>query len=114
MENKKGLWFWEAMKALEEGKKVRNEGMAIGEYVHRQSSFRIFKSDVGKDDWEIVEEPELYWQWRRRGIPIQGGRIDQIKNIRLIVGTVDELEKHAGPWIKTKDGFEKHETWEQF
>lgn len=62
--------------------------------------------------WEAIirEEPELYWQWRAP-MDSGGGRIEpRLEKLPL----TSNFEKHAGPWIKTEDGFKKHDDWEQF
>jgi len=112
-----GLNFWEAMKALEEGKKVRAISWSKGQYIKLSSSKTLiteegydyfdayFFGDLVDCYWEIVEEPELYWQWRDNSGSISAFyRADQIEG----------QEKHAGPWIKTENGFKKADNWEQF
>jgi len=112
--------FWEAMKALEEGKRIKgldwnhdqyifinDQGMIImenGEDFFTEHDF----SNLTQVPFELLKkEPDLYWQWRCR----TEGKITRI--LREPSGIIGYGEKHAGPWIKTEDGFKKHETWEQ-
>jgi uncharacterized protein YfaT (DUF1175 family) len=103
--------FWEAMKALQEGKKVKPKHWTLksnDSYYDINSNlgnrFNIWSSDL-EVEWEILEDPALYWQWRDCSGSISAFyREDQIEG----------QEKHAGPWIKTANGFEKAENWEQF
>lgn len=111
------MQFWEAMKALEEGKKVRHCGWGLDRYADIDNTDLNLFYTIGNtssknnylDGWEIVEEPELYWQWRikRSGVINRAGLQKEVKGI-------DQLEKHAGPWIKTEDGFKKADNWEQY
>lgn len=63
--------FWEAMKALEEGKKVRRNDWPFGEYITLEnSSFfnenRKYYSLTRSDGWELYEEPKkpvTRWKW---------------------------------------------------
>lgn len=123
--------FWEAMKALEEdGKKVRKVGQNNYLYYNRDRSkgpYGVCTNDGGnayiyefdQDSWEIVEEPELYWQWRFSTGKILESLFTQDK---IKVGQDEAnikysrvfIEKHAGPWIKTENGFKKTDNWEQF
>lgn len=49
--------FWEAMKALEEGKKVRSKEWAQTQWVEKKDMADMFgRSSV--DEWELYEEPK--------------------------------------------------------
>jgi|GEM_PF-5418480 len=120
--------FWEAMRALEEGKavtrtpesyiykyvnnkvhpRIRLKRMILGTDVGEWMHDKVFTSlDTEADDWEIAEEPDLYWQWRTKsGIILHYGG--------FFTFSIHDSQKHAGPWIKTENGFKKHETWEQY
>lgn len=110
--------FWEAMRELEEGKRVTHLSFNDREYLYLdrdygfirdESDLRIDFEDVyAGDGWEIFKQPELYWQWRTPDL----GRI--LNGGDLSIMGIHDCEKHAGPWIKTEDGFKKADNWEQF
>jgi len=113
--------FWEAMKASHEGKKVRRKDKPLRIYISTDGGILRKLDDELIDlashsnaEWEIIEEPELYWQWRHQ--TAKSFKVDKHFRTKHQAQNcyVYTYEKHAGPWIKTENGFEKHETWEQF
>jgi hypothetical protein len=67
--------FWEAMKALEEGKKVRQPHWLSGTYIHIQDHYitqdsgntapTVFHIRAIMDGWELYEEPGHDWAWAK-------------------------------------------------
>ena len=115
--------FWEAMKALQEGKKVKyskwdygfiqlNEYGVIVDECKAHIEWAVILNI--SEEWEIVEEPEFYWQW----ICISDHALNEGRIVQYLKKEKDVINrsyvKFAGPWVKTEEGFKKHETWEQF
>jgi len=63
-----------------------------------------------ENKWEIMEEPELYWQWITRDGKVLVSLETELGNAYIAY----DICKFAGPWIKTEYGFVKHESWEQY
>lgn len=113
--------FWEAMKALQEGKKVKPahwdslEKDNIYSKENFKTRFNIWTSDL-HSEWEIVEKrEELYWQWRnKKDFKVRETLMSDYDLLHYADSYKGLYEKHAGPWIKTENGFKKHKTWEQF
>ena len=117
--------FHEAMKALEEGKKVRGPSWPKGEYIMSPSKPEgLIMDNFGNPAnancfhvsplWEIYEEPELYWQWASMDNCQISAFLETEEKFSGRNNQETTYYKFAGPWIKTEDGFRKHETWEQF
>lgn len=100
--------FWEAMKALEEGCKVKHEGHKPGKYFHIKNNdicdnenahISFGPAIISFKNWEIYEEPKVkkeVWQWRKK---LSGGKWCVLD----ILETKEEMthsgyEIHAGPF----------------
>lgn len=106
------LRFWEAMKALEEGKKIRRKHWDPNWYLVKSDNGQIRNSD-GKfstahrvcGNWELYEEsqePEkLYrWMFKAKGI---GGKWWITDVLHPIEDAKPNWVMFDGPWIE-KDG----------
>jgi len=111
--------FWEAMKVLEEGKKIRPVSWKKEHYLKKYKGTIVDQSGdfftelfhcMPSETFEIVEEPELYWQWITR----DGKIIPSLLTEKQQGPIAYDSYKFAGPWIKTEDGFKKAGNWEQF
>jgi len=67
--------FWQAMKALEEGKKIRGFDWDEGHFIvmlngvvfdndSNETRLEIRSEQFIEKDWELFEEVEELWQWR--------------------------------------------------
>lgn len=119
--------FWEAMKAAQEGKKVKHKlwpkGVFIqinsfGELVNQNGEFE----NLGEvnSDWYLVEEPELYWQWiNKHAGTIMSALMTESEAFNRFLDNLNDYQIFAGPWIKEHDDlgdpyFKKTDNWEQF
>lgn len=92
---------WEALKALEEGKKIRLSTWCKGSYtfergnmiVHNKS-FDFFMDAFLLDDWEIYEEPE-------EGLKPEGCPLCK-KCVELLSSSNEEYQTYLA-WIKCWD-----------
>lgn len=106
--------FSEAMKALEEGKSVRQKGWSKETYlfiisneiyIHHQEGCHRYKFSRPPidDDWEIYQEPEdteLY-EWRHQDIDEKWYKSSQLmtkKEAAITLRSFFKHEIHAGPF----------------
>jgi len=127
--------FWEAMKEMQDHKNIRCKNWDQGHYLSygrlsthpynvftfsEDSKFKFqqyFKHEDIDAEWEIYQEPELYYQWRvdsgalvGQGRLLTGEECAEVPKGKNLVAS----QKHAGPWVKTAYGFEKTKDWKQF
>lgn len=104
--------FSEAMKALEQGKKIRCVHWRKGVYYYFDSE-GVLRDQNGNDDglsidslnrtWELFEEPpkkKQVWQWRRKykNSPwlVSEGLMTEKEAAEYFMNVKHEI--HAGPW----------------
>lgn len=71
--------FWEAMKALEEGKRVRSKKWTLKSYIDKSSAYTIHLPLPKNYEWELYSEPvKTYKLWELIQALKEGKKIERI------------------------------------
>jgi len=99
--------FWEAMKALSEGEKVRAKDWTEGSYIDELSRLENYHERINlvywmNYEWEIYKEPEdkKLYQWRHiyRGMWIVDDILRTKDQAKKVFSEYENYKIHAGPF----------------